>query len=155
MKKIILILLIILITTSCKKSEDTREKQKKILSYGELVCVYKEQNTSDNTMYTSLYIFNFDNNGILNGATNRETIEFNDSSKEVKNDYKDNLEEAIKDYEDIKGIDVKKYIEENKYYFEVIMDNNKMSDEIKKDYLLDLDRINLYNKFTNNKYTCE
>ena len=30
-----------------------------------------------------------------------------------------------------------------------------MNDETKNDFLLDQDRISLYNYYTNNKYTCE
>ena len=155
MKKCLLLIMIFIILIGCKKKEKVDKEDTNVLSYGELTCAYKEQNISDNTIYTSLYIFNFDNNGILNGATNKETIEFSNSSKELKKTYKENLEEIMKEYEDIDGLEVKKYIEENKYSFEVIMDNNKMEDEIKKDYLLDQDRINLYQIFTEKKYTCE
>lgn len=154
MKKLFLFIFLILIFTGCNKKEKEVEP-KKVLSYGELVCVYKVQNTTDNTIYTSSYVFNFDDNGILNGATNKETIEFYNSLDSVKNEYKKNLEEILKEYDDIDGVNAKKYIEENKYYFEVIMDNSKMNDDIKKNYLLDQDRISLYNYYTNNKYTCE
>ena len=155
MKKNIIFIILCIMLIGCKKKESTNNIGKKVLSYGELLCVYKEQNVSDNTMYTSSYIFNFDKNGILNGATNKETIEFNNSSRDVKEAYKNNLEEIIKEYKDIKGLEVKKNIEDNKYSFEVIMDNNEMYDEIKKDYLLDQDRISLYNIFNNRNYTCE
>ena len=152
-KKLFSLLVIISIIGSGKKEE--KIETKKVLSYGELICVYKEQNNSDNTMYTSLYVFNFDNNGILNGASNKETIEFYDSNKDIKEVYKKNLDEVIKEYKEISGIEVKKELDNNKYSFEIIMDNNKMYDETKKDFLLDQDRISLYNYYTNNKYTCE
>ncbi len=154
MRKKLFSLLVIISIIGCGKKEEKIET-KKVLSYGELICVYKEQNNSDNTMYTSLYVFNFDNNGILNGASNKETIEFYDSNKDIKEVYKKNLDEVIKEYKEISGIEVKKELDNNKYSFEIIMDNNKMYDETKKDFLLDQDRISLYNYYTNNKYTCE
>ena len=154
MRKKLFSLLVIISIIGCGKKEEKIET-KKVLSYGELICVYKEQNNSDNTIYTSLYIFNFDNNGILNGASNKETIEFLKSNKDIKDKYKKSLDEIIKEYNDINGIEVKKELEDNKYSFEVIMDNNKMNDETKNDFLLDQDRISLYNYYTNNKYTCE
>ena len=154
MRKKLFSLLVIISIIGCGKKEEKIET-KKVLSYGELICVYKEQNNSDNTMYTSLYVYNFDNNGILNGASNKETIEFYDSNKDIKEVYKKNLDEVIKEYKEISGIEVKKELDNNKYSFEIIMDNNKMYDETKKDFLLDQDRISLYNYYTNNKYTCE
>lgn len=153
MKKILLILIIILLTGCNNKKEEKEEKI--ISSKGELVCVYKEDRANENATYTSYYSFNFDNNGILKGATNLEMIEFDGTLDSVKKKYKDELLENIKDYKDIKGIKVSKTFEKNKYYFTVDMDNTIMSDEIKKDYLLDQDRISLYKIFTNNKYTCE
>ena len=154
MRKKLLCLLVIIFIIGCGKKEEKIDTEK-VLSYGELICAYKEQNNSDNTIYTSLYIFNFDNNGILNGASNKETIEFLKSNKDIKDKYKKSLDEIIKEYKDINGIEVKKELEDNKYSFEVIMDNNKMNDETKNDFLLDQDRISLYNYYTNNKYTCE
>ena len=154
MRKKLFSLLVIISIIGCGKKEEKIET-KKVLSYGELICVYKEQNNSDNTMYTSLYVYNYDNNGILNGASNKETIEFYDSNKDIKEVYKKNLDEVIKEYKEISGIEVKKELDNNKYSFEIIMDNNKMYDETKKDFLLDQDRISLYNYYTNNKYTCE
>lgn len=154
MKNVLMILFILFIITGCG-NKNLKEEEKNILSYGELICVYKAQNTSEKTIYTSSYVFNFDDTGILNGATNKETIEFYDSTKEIKDQYKNELDEVIKEYKDIEGIELKKSIENNKYSFEIIMDNNKMSDEIKEQYLLDLDRISLYKLFTKDKYTCE
>ena len=155
MKKYLVCLLIILLITGCKRDDKEDISDEKISSSGELVCAYKLQNTTDNTMYTSYYIFNFDNNGILNGAKNTEIIEFYNSSNEVKQSYKDSLEEAILDYNDIKGITVTKSIEDDKYSFEVDMNNSEMEESIKSDYLLDLDRISLYKLFTSDRYICE
>ena len=154
MRKKLFSLLVIISIIGCGKKEEKVET-KKVLSYGELICVYKEQNNLDNTMYTSLYIFNFDNNGILDGASNKETIEFLKSNKNIKEKYKKNLDEIIKEYKDINGIDVKKELEDNKYSFKVIMDKNKMNDEAKNEFLLNQDRISLYNYYTNSNYTCE
>lgn len=153
MKKVLIILIIFLIT-GCGNKKETKE-EKKISSKGELVCVYKENRLNDNATYSSYYSFNFDNNGILKGATNVEMVSFDGSLDSVKKRYEKELLENVEEYKNIKGIKVSKKLEKDRYYFTVEMDNTKMSDEVKKEYYLDQDRITLYKMFTIDKYTCE
>ena len=152
MKRFILIFLIVLLV-GCTKKEI--KKEERILSKGELVCVYKESRVNENLIYSSYYSFKFNDNGILEGATNVELVEFDGSLDSVKDRYKKELLENIKEYNNIDGISVSKSIEKDKYYFTVDMDNSKMNNKTKEKFLLDKDRITLYNIFTNNKYTCE
>ena len=153
MKKYLVLLFIILLV-GCNKKEVVEDTE--VISFkGRLVCGYKENRVNENVIYSSYYIFNFNDNGILEGASNKESVELNGALDSIKDKYKKALDESIKDYDDIKGIKVTKSIEDNIYSFTVDMDNTKMDDDIKKDYLLDYDRISLYKLFTNNKYTCE
>lgn len=155
MKKYLSLFFILLLLSGCqqKKEETVSEK---ISSHGELICVYKENRVNENTMYTSYYLFSFNDQGILNGATDQEIIEFtSDTTDELKKIYKDVLEESIKVYDDVKGVSVTKKFEDDKYSFVVKMDNKEMDEEIKSDYSVDMDRINTYKTFTTRGYTCE
>ena len=155
MKKITLLLLMLLLISGCGKNKIKEEKNEKILSTGDLVCGYKEERINENVIYSSVHIFNYNDNGILNGASNIESVEFNGTLDSVKDNYKKALEDNIKSYKDIEGVTVEKNIEKNKYSFEVKLDNKKMSEEKKEEYLLNLDRITLFKIFTGDGYSCE
>ena len=155
MKKIVYILLCVLIISGCKKKDNEEKEEKNVSSKGDLVCAYKLKNTTENTLYTSYYEYNFNNNGILKGAKNVESIEFDNSSDEVKNNYKDEIKEIMKEYEDIEGIEFSVNYEDDKYSFTVIMDNSKMNKETIEKFLLDEDRVGLYTQYTDAGYTCD
>ncbi len=155
MKKIIYILLCVFILSGCKKETKVEKEEKNVSSKGDLVCAYKLKNTTENTLYTSYYEYNFNDNGILKGAKNVESIEFDNSSDKVKDSYKDEIKEIIKEYEDIDGIEVTTKYEDNKYLFTVIMDNSKMNKETIEKFLLDEDRVGLYTQYTDAGYTCD
>ena len=155
MKKTIYMLFILIILSGCKQNTKEKEDDKKVLSKGDLVCAYKLRTTSENTIYTSYYEYNFNDNGILKGAKNVESIEFENSSDEVKENYKKEIEEIIKEYDDIDGIEVTTKYEDNKYSFTVVMDNSKMDEETISKFTLDEDRVGLYNQYTDAGYTCE
>lgn len=154
MKKYLFLFFSILLITGCRHKEETIAKEK-ISSHGELICVYKENRVNENTLYTSYYHFSFNEQGILQGASNQEMIEFSSNTLDtLKEKYKQALEESIKTYDDIKGVSVTKKIEDDKYSFTVKMDNNEMDESTKTDYSLDMDRINTYKEFTSRGYTC-
>ena len=154
MKKYILLIVILLIIVGCEKKSEN-EEETIISSKGDLVCVYKVRYSNEDTLYTSYYEYNFNNNGILNHAKNVESIEFETSDEEIRDTYKESIENIIKEYDDIKGIEVKTSYEKNKYSFIVNMNKEEMSDESIEDYLLDNDRLTLYNQYTDAGYTCE
>ena len=154
MKKI-LIIFILLILSGCNNTKTGNEPVNKIKSTGKLSCIYKSKNTNEKTIYTSYYEYNFDNNGILRGLTNHEEISFDKAKEDIKKKYKESIEEVIKEYKDIDGIMVETMYEEDKYYFEVKVDKDKISENLYKDYYLDEDRITLYNLFVSKDYTCQ
>ena len=154
MKRQIFILLALIILTGCKK-DNLETEIKKISSTGKLLCVYKEQRTNEDTMYTSYYLYNFNSNGILEEVINNESIEFNTDSSDLKKSYKEELEEVLKEYEDIDGLTVKKNIGDNKYTFEVNIDVKNTDDITKEEFLLNIDRINLYKFYNTKGYICE
>lgn len=155
MKKYLSLLFILLLVSACQQKEEEKVNEK-ISSHGELICVYKENRVNENTLYTSYYLFSFNDQGILKDATDQEIIEFtSDTTDELKSKYKKALEESIKIYDDVKGVSVIKKFEDDKYSFIVKMDNNEMDEEIKNDYSLNMDRINTYKTFVARGYTCE
>ncbi len=154
MKKYILLFILVLIISGCKNKDEIKQ-DKKISSKGELMCVLNIDYKNQNAIYTSYYLFKFNDNGILNGASNVETVEFENASDYIKNKYKEQLLDIVEEYNDIKGIKVKKNLDKNKYSFEVSMDNSNMDDEVKEKFLLDMDRISLYKYYTEQNYTCE
>ncbi len=155
MKKYLSLFFIVLLVSGCQSHKEETVSEK-ISSHGELICVYKENRVNENTLYTSYYLFSFNDQGILKGATNQEIIEFSSNTQDsLKKKYEQALEESIKTYDDIKGVSVTKKIEDDKYSFTVKMDNNEMDENIKADYSVDMDRINTYKKFTSMGYTCE
>lgn len=155
MKKYLSLLFILLLVSACQQKEEEKVNEK-ISSHGELICVYKENRVNENTLYTSYYLFSFNDQGMLKGATDQEIIEFtSDTTDELKSKYKKALEESIKIYDDVKGVSVIKKFEDDKYSFIVKMDNNEMDEEIKNDYSLNMDRINTYKTFVARGYTCE
>lgn len=155
MKKIIYILLVVILVSGCNSKKKESKEEKTISSKGDLVCAYKLKNTSENTLYTSYYEYNFNDNGILNTAKNVEIIEFEDSSDEVKDKYKEEIKEIIKEYDDIDGIEVSTNYEDNKYSFTINMDKSNMDKDTIEKFMLDEDRLNLYNQYTDAGYTCE
>ena len=154
MKKVLCMLIIIILVTACNKKEEVLE-EKNVSSKGDLVCAYKLKKSYENTLYTSYYEYNFNSNGILKSAKNVESVEFDNSSDEVKDNYKEEIKEIIKEYDDIDGIEVSTKYEDNKYYFTVNMDKNEMSEDTIKKFMLDEDRVSLYNQYTSAGYTCE
>lgn len=154
MKKIFVLFILIIVLCGCNKKEEVLEEPV-ISSKGELVCAYKKKNKNENTVYTSYYVYNFNNNGILKDVVDHEEIEFVDSSDEVKEKYEEEIKNIIEEYKDIEGITVKENYDKDKYYFEVNIDVTKIDANIKEDYLLNEDRISLYKFYTNNMYTCE
>lgn len=155
MKKLLMLFICIIILCGCEKNEEEIQEETVISSKGELTCAYRKQNKDEDTIYTSYYIYDFNNNGILKNVINHEEIEFVDSSDEVKEKYKNSIEDIRNEYEDVDGINFEENYEENKYYFEVKIDVTKIIPNIKDDYLLNEDRISLYKFYTNNMYTCE
>ena len=154
MKKVLCLLLMIILISGCNKKEEEKEEET-VSSKGDLVCAYKLKTTSENTMYTSYYEYNFNNNGILKSAKNVESVEFDNTDEEVMKTYKDEIVEIIKEYEDIDGIEVSTNYEDNKYSFTVNMDKSDMSEETIKKFMLDEDRVGLYNQYTSAGYTCQ
>lgn len=154
MKKYLMLCICLLLLVGCDKKEEEKPKEK-VLATGELLCVYKEQRTNINTMYTSSYQYNYNKNGILESAINREKLEFNDASSETKEYYEEMIKEANKDYDNIKGVKSEITLEEDKYSLTVTMDIKDMDDETKEKYLVNIDRITAYNLFTDMGYTCE
>lgn len=154
MKKII-ILLIMLIMSGCSKKEEMPEDTVKIMATGQLVCAYKEKRTNDNTLYTSLYQFNFNDNGILLSAVNQETIELKDATKEVKDNYTKLIDKTMEEYKDIDSVEAIKEINDDIYKMIINIDVPKMDKEMREKYLVNYDRINTYKIFTNMGYTCE
>lgn len=154
MKKILTILLCILIISGCKK-KDVKKEEKNISSKGDLVCVYKVRYTNENSMYTSYYEYNFNSNGILSSAKNVESIEFEKDDEEIKEKYEKEIKEIIEEYKDIDGIEVSTSYEDNKYSFTINMDKDKIDKSLLNKYLLNEDRVNLYNIYNDAGYTCE
>ncbi len=155
MRKNFFILIFLIIVTGCKKSTKENVIQK-ISSTGELLCVYKEQRTNEDTLYTSYYLYEFNENGILKNVINNESIEFfNSEDDELKKKYKEDLEDIIKDYDDLEGISIKKNLDKDIYSFEVSIDVAKTDDNSKELFLLNIDRINLFKYYKSKGYTCE
>ena len=154
MKKCLLILFMVLLVCSCKKNEDKKEEVK-ILSTGELVCGYKEQRVNENVIYTSVHVFNYNKNGILVDVKNIESVEFDGTLESVREKYKKALEEDVNNYKDIKGISVEKNLEKSKYSFEVNINKDEISEELKDKFLLTYDRKTVYKIFTADGYSCE
>ena len=154
MKKILTILLCILIISGCKK-KDVKKEEKNISSKEDLVCVYKVRYTNENSMYTSYYEYNFNSNGILSSAKNEENIEFEKDDEEIKEKYEKEIKEIIEEYKDIDGIEVSTSYEDNKYSFTINMDKDKIDKSLLNKYLLNEDRVNLYNIYNDAGYTCE
>lgn len=154
MKKYLFIIILILLVSGCKKNKEEKPVQK-ISSKGQLMCISKIDYTNQNVIYTSYYLFNFNDNGILKGASNVESVQFSNTPDHIKDKYKDELNNVIKEYKDIDGVEVKKDISDEKYSFEVSLDNTKMDEETKENFLLNLDRISLYKLYTSEGYTCE
>ncbi len=153
MKKICFVIIILLVITGCNKKE--KEEVEIIPAKGELLCVYKESRIYENTMYTSEYTYNYDNNGILTSVRNREKIEFQKEDKEIKEKYSKALKEAKDDYKDIKGVTTSIDKEDNKYILTINIDKDKLPKEKYEDYLVNYDRVNTYKIFTSMGYTCE
>lgn len=154
MRKILISLFVILVMCGCKNEEEYT-KEPIISSKGELKCAYRKQNTNENTIYTSYYIYEFNNYGILKSVFNHEEVEFNNSKEEVKEQYKESIKDIIKEYKDIKGVSVTDKYEKDKYYFEVNIDKEKADEETKEKFLLNEDRISLYKIYNSNQYNCE
>ena len=154
MKKYLIILLFILIISGCKGKE-VKKEDKNISSKGDLVCVYKIRYANENTLYTSYYEYNFNSNGILNGAKNVESIEFEKDDAELKEKYKKDIEEILGEYKDIDGIEVTTNYEDDKYSFTVNMNKDEIDKSLLEKYLLDEDRVNLYSIYNDAGYTCE
>lgn len=154
MKKYVWIFIVLLIC-GCSNSKEEQDKEENISSTGELICIYKENRVNENTMYTSYYLFNFSEQGILKSVVNNEEIVFEDTDEEVKENYKLALNQTIKEYDDISGIKLSKKIEDDSVSFNLDMEISKMDEETINEYGFNLDRINLYKTFTNNNYTCE
>ena len=154
MKKYLIICLLIICLCGCGKKEEKKE-EKKVLSNGELVCGYKENRVNENVMYTSIHVFNYNNNGILESVRNIEGVEFAGTLESKKKEYKKALEEDVKSYDGIKGVSVTKKIEDNKYVFEVNINPKEVEDDKKEDFLLNFDRKSIYKIFTSEGYTCE
>ena len=153
--KRILFIFIIIILSGCSSTTTGSEPVTKVSSTGKLSCIYKQQNLNNNTVYISYYTYNFDSNGILKGLVDHEEIDFDNTKDDIKKKYKEKIEELIKEYKDIDGIKVNTKYEDNKYYFEVEIDKDKISEDLYKDFYLDEDRITLYELYTSKEYTCE
>ena len=82
MKKYLVLLFIILLV-GCNKKEVVEDKE--VISFkGRLVCGYKENRVNENVIYSSYYTFNFNDNGILEGANDVEMVEFNGTLDSIK-----------------------------------------------------------------------
>lgn len=153
MKKIFLILVLLCFISGCKKEE--KDAEEKVLSTGELVCAYKENRLNDNTLYTSLYQYNFNDNGILEELIDAERIEFIGTKEETKEKYLKELDDTIKKYDDIEGVKATKEVEDDKFTILIVVDPKKIKDNLKEDYMVNYDRVNTYKLFTDMGYTCE
>lgn len=153
MKKFLIIIAMILIITGCGKKEE--QEVEIIPSKGELLCVYKESRVNENTMYTSEYTYNFNENGILTTVRNREKIEFQKDDKDIKEKYSKAITEANDEYKDIKGIKADTSKEDNEYILTIEIDKTKLDKDKYEDYLVGYDRVNTYKIFTDMGYTCE
>lgn len=153
MKKLICLLLLVVLTGCGSKKEETEPL--KISSTGELLCAYKEKRTNEETMYTSLYQYNYNRNGILEDVINTETIEYSNAKDSTKDTYKKLVDETIKEYKDIAGISVEQEKKEDKVVIKIKLDIKNMKDKDKEKYLVNEDRINTYKIYTSMNYTCE
>ncbi len=154
MKKMILLVMIITLLSGCGKKE-TNKNEEKVAATGELVCAYKENRTSENTLYTSLYRFNYNDKGILEEVIDTEIIELDDATDEIKEKYQKSAKETTDEYKDIDGVKASLEEEENKYTIKITLDVAKLTDELKEKYMVNYDRVNTHKIFTDLNYTCE
>ncbi len=152
MKKLCLILILLCFISGCKKEE---KEETKVLATGELVCAYKENRIKEDTLYTSLYQYNFNDNGVLEELIDAERIEFVGTDEEIKEKYLETVDETLKKYENIDGVTATKEIEDDKCTILIKIDPKKLKDELKEDYMVNYDRVNTYKLFTDMGYTCE
>ncbi len=153
MAKKCLILFLFILVSGCSKTKE--EVAPKISSTGKLTCTYKLEKTAEKTLYTSEYVYNYDDNGFLTDVIDNEVIEFNDTSDEIKKTYQELVDITLKEYSSIDGVHAEKKLDDNKYVIKIVMDVDKMDSKIKEDYLVSYDRINTYKIFTDMKYTCQ
>ncbi len=154
MKKLIVLVIFCFIVIGCSnKDKDTEEKL--VLATGELDCVYKEQRTNINTLYTSYYKFNYNNNGILIDIVDKEILTFDNATDETKQSYLELMKEAAKSYDDVSGIKANTEFSDEEYTMTISLNVSDMDEENKNDYFANYDRIQVHDIFTDMGYTCE